>query len=198
VDTSSNYIFIGWNICYWLNSSLPTLVVRKYGFSRPHGWNLMIMISDSESPQNLNQKTYRPTYCGVTLSNLILGVKIFKTSIAKEWQARYEKIPSPDPESAHQIGPRWIYGSCHLEEWPNPLQCPNWFACSMSYSSLWRFQVQILNLLTKPVRHRPNPLHSVRGQPNSHFSHHQLIWQYWVLQFEFHVSLFKLWISSKT
>ena len=27
---------------------------QKYGFSRPHGWNLMILISDSESPQNLN------------------------------------------------------------------------------------------------------------------------------------------------
>jgi len=35
-------------------SSFVHIVFQKYGFSRPHRWNLMIMISDSESPQNLN------------------------------------------------------------------------------------------------------------------------------------------------
>jgi hypothetical protein len=35
-------------------SSFTHIDCQKYGFSRPHRWNLMILISDSESPQNLN------------------------------------------------------------------------------------------------------------------------------------------------
>jgi len=35
-------------------SSFTHIDCQKYGFNRPHRQNLMILISDSESPQNLN------------------------------------------------------------------------------------------------------------------------------------------------
>jgi hypothetical protein len=35
-------------------SSFAHIVFQKYAFIRPHRWNLMILTSDLESPQNLN------------------------------------------------------------------------------------------------------------------------------------------------
>ena len=35
-------------------SSFVHIVFLKYGFTRPHEWNLMILTLDSESPSNLN------------------------------------------------------------------------------------------------------------------------------------------------
>ena len=37
-------------------SSFAHIVFQKYDLSRPHGWNLIILIADSESPQNLNPR----------------------------------------------------------------------------------------------------------------------------------------------
>ena len=53
VDTSS-LAFLSIGTSAMAKSSFVHIIFQKHGLSRPHGWNLMILISDSESPQNLN------------------------------------------------------------------------------------------------------------------------------------------------
>jgi len=59
----------------------------------------MILISDFESPQNLNPENI----CGVTLSQPYSRVRI--SDIHSKSDRPDMKIPSSDPESAHQIDP---------------------------------------------------------------------------------------------
>jgi len=77
----------------------------------------MILISDSESPQNWTQKTYRPTYVVSLWVNLILGLEYY--NICSKSDRPDMKIPSSDPESAHQIGPDDIW-FMSLEEVTRP------------------------------------------------------------------------------
>ena len=106
-----------------------------------HIWNLLKIWT---------QKTYRPTYVVSLWVNLILGLEYW--NIHSKGDRPDMKIPSSDPPSAHQIGPddvlKTSVGGCYMMSFP--LAQINLIVAD-AISQPWRFCVQILNLLKKPV-----------------------------------------------
>jgi len=70
---------------------------------------------------------------GSLVVNLILGL-YHRNGCIKGYRPDM-KIPSSDPESAHQIGPNDIWFMSFRGGNPTPLGVSNWFTCSMGYSS---------------------------------------------------------------
>jgi len=91
----------------WLNQVLPTLFFRNMALAGHTGNILKIW------PQILNlleiwaQIVYRSSHMGTLLVNLILGLD-YRNGCIKGYRPDM-KIPSSDPESAHQIGPNDIW-----------------------------------------------------------------------------------------
>jgi hypothetical protein len=150
----------------------------------------MILTLDSESLQILNLEKYRPTYVVSLWVNLILGLKY--QNIHSKSDRSDMKTPSSDPESAYQIDPDNIWfmlfrgGNLTLLVFQIDFPVVNY------KDFMSRFWISSKN----QSKHRLNHSISMRS-PNSHFSHHQLIWQYWVLSWEFHLSLFRYGFSLK-
>jgi len=126
-----------------------------------HIWNLL---------EIWTQKTYRPTYVASLWVNLILGLEY--QNIYSKGDRPDMKIPSSDPPSVHQIGPDDVLmtsvGGCYTM---SCLIAQINLIVAFATVQLWRFHVQILNLLKKTLLDRLN--NSIwRRSPNPHFSHH--------------------------
>jgi hypothetical protein len=80
-----------------------------------------MLTADSESPWNLSPDDIWIITYGLTLVNLILGLEHWNGCI-KGHRADM-KIPSSDPESAHQIGPNNIWFMSFRGGHPTPSWC---------------------------------------------------------------------------
>ena len=133
----------------WTNQVLLILFFTNMHLSGRTGgiWGFWLHI------QNLlkiwTQKTYRPTYVVSLWVNLILGLKYW--NIHSKGDRPDMKIPSSDPPSVHQIGPDDVLmtsvGRCYMMSCQIALINLN---VAEAIGQLWRFRVQILNLLKKP------------------------------------------------
>jgi len=170
----------------WINSFLPShLVVRNHWFKRHSGGIWWFWFSDSESPQNWNPKTCRPTYCGVTLSQTLIPRIIISKHLYKSDRARYEDTPAQILNSASSIA-QMIYSSCPFGV-TRPLFhvkskidfAVAWVGLQSSYEILGpRFWISSKK---KTILDTGQPLHFLKRSPQSHFSHHHLIGHNWVL-----------------
>ena len=114
-----------------------------------HIWNLF---------EIWTQKTYRPTYVASLWVNLILGLEY--QNIYSKGDRPDMKISSSDPPSVHQIGPDDVLmtsvGRCYTMSFP--IAQINLIVAE-AIGQLWRFRVQILNLLKKPFQTQVERLH---------------------------------------
>ena len=107
VDTIGTYIFIGLNICYGQIKFCSYCFFRNMHLSDHTGGIWWFWLHIWNPLEIWSQKTYRPTYVVSLWVNPILGLKYW--NIHSKGNRPDMKIPSSDPESAHQIGPDDIW-----------------------------------------------------------------------------------------